>query len=87
MCVASTCSSTWLEPGPISAYSWPGEGDTLYRALVERAAAESARRWTAAIGSKAEPMLWRLLRIGSAPYFVLGASAKGFTRYRIATMM
>ena len=30
-------------------------------------------------------MLWRLLRIGSAPYFVLGASPKGFTRFRIAT--
>ena len=30
-------------------------------------------------------MLWRLLRIGSAPYFVLGASSRGFTRYRIAT--
>jgi hypothetical protein len=65
--------------------AWPGDGDALYRALVDRAAAESARRWKAAIGAKAEQMLWRLLRIGSAPYFVLGASPKGFTRYRIAT--
>jgi hypothetical protein len=65
--------------------AWPGEGDGLYRALVERVANESARRWTTAIGTKAEPMLWRLLRIVSAPYFVLGASSKGFTRYRIAT--
>jgi hypothetical protein len=30
-------------------------------------------------------MLWRLLRIGSAPYFVLGASSSGFVRLRIAT--
>ncbi len=30
-------------------------------------------------------MLWRLLRIGSAPYFVLGASPRGFLRLRIAT--
>ena len=30
-------------------------------------------------------MLWRLLRIGSAPYFVLGASPSGFLRLRIAT--
>jgi len=65
--------------------AWPGDGDALYRALVDRAAAESARRWTAAIGPKGEQMLWRLLRIGSAPYFVLGASSRGFTRYRIAT--
>ncbi len=30
-------------------------------------------------------MLWRLLRIGSAPYFVLGASASSSLRLRIAT--
>ncbi len=65
--------------------AWPGDGDALYAALVDRVAAESARRWRAAIGAKAEPMLWRLLRIGSAPYFVLGASSKGFMRFRIAT--
>jgi hypothetical protein len=64
---------------------WPGEGDECYAALVSQVASESARRWRAAIDSKAEPMLWRLLRIGSAPYFVLGASPKGFTRFRIAT--
>ena len=64
---------------------WPGAGDALYAELVERVAAESALRWRAAIDSKAEAMLWRLLRIGSAPYFVLGASAKGFMRLRIAT--
>jgi len=65
--------------------AWPGNGDALYAALVERVARDSARRWRAAIDSKAEAMLWRLLRIGSAPYFVLGASPKGFTRFRIAT--
>jgi len=65
--------------------AWPDDGDALYRALVDRVAEESAARWRAAIGTKAEPMLWRLLRIGSAPYFVLGASSKGFTRFRIAT--
>jgi hypothetical protein len=30
-------------------------------------------------------MLWRLLRIGSAPYFVLGSSPGGPLRLRIAT--
>jgi hypothetical protein len=30
-------------------------------------------------------MLWRLLRIGSAPYFVLGSSPRGSLRLRIAT--
>lgn len=65
--------------------AWPGDGDARYAALVARVATESARRWRRAIDSKAESMLWRLLRIGSAPYFVLGASSKGFMRLRIAT--
>ncbi|HTK17609.1 MAG TPA: hypothetical protein VL769_14540 [Acidimicrobiia bacterium] len=65
--------------------AWPGDGDALYAALVERVAAASAHRWRDAIGAKREAMLWRLLRIGSAPYFVLGASANGFMRLRIAT--
>ena len=64
---------------------WPGAGDRLYAALVEQVAAASAHRWREAIGTTREAMLWRLLRIGSAPYFVLGASAKGFMRLRIAT--
>ena len=65
--------------------AWPGDGERLYAALVARVAEASAHRWRAAIGAQQEAMLWRLLRIGSAPYFVLGASAKGFMRLRIAT--
>ena len=65
--------------------TWPGNGDKHYAALVEQVAAASTQRWRAAIGANREAMLWRLLRIGSAPYFVLGASAKGFMRLRIAT--
>jgi hypothetical protein len=64
---------------------WPGNGDRLYAALVEQVAVASTHRWRAAIGANREAMLWRLLRIGSAPYFVLGASANGFMRLRIAT--
>ena len=36
-------------------------------------------------GGTGEAMLWRLLRIGSAPYFVLGSSAERSLRLRIAT--
>jgi hypothetical protein len=64
---------------------WPADAPARYRALVARVAAESARRWRMAVDDAAEAMLWRLLRIGSAPYFVLGASARGFFRLRIAT--
>jgi hypothetical protein len=65
--------------------SWPGDGDALYAALVERVALASAQRWRGSIGTASESVLWRLLRIGSAPYFVLGASTNGFMRLRIAT--
>src|SRR4051794_14035919 len=64
---------------------WPGDTVALYETLVARVADESATRWRAAIGNDGESMLWRLLRIGSAPYFVLGAAASGFLRLRIAT--
>jgi hypothetical protein len=65
---------------------WPQGAAERYAALVERTAVASAQRWQDAIHrAAAEPMLWRLLRIGSAPYFVLGASPRGFLRLRIAT--
>jgi hypothetical protein len=64
---------------------WPGDTVEQYEALVARVAAASADRWRSAIGTDAEAMLWRLLRIGSAPYFVLGAAPGGFLRLRIAT--
>ena len=66
--------------------TWPSaEAADRYRELVTRVAEESARRWAAALGNRSEAMLWRLLRIGSAPYFVLGAAPSGFLRLRIAT--
>lgn len=64
---------------------WPGDTVRLYEALVARVSDASAARWRTAIGADAEAMLWRLLRIGSAPYFVLGAASSGFLRLRIAT--
>ncbi len=64
---------------------WPADTVQQYEALVARVADASAQRWRTAIGADAESMLWRLLRIGSAPYFVLGAAASGFLRLRIAT--
>jgi hypothetical protein len=65
--------------------SWPTEAEESYAALVERTAVESAARWRAALKGHGEAMLWRLLRVGSAPYFVLGVSGSGFVRLRIAT--
>ena len=36
-------------------------------------------------GGRGEAMFWRLLRMGSAPYFVLGSSSTRSLRLRIAT--
>jgi hypothetical protein len=72
----------WLRPG------WPAGAKDLYAALSEEVARASVRRWEAAMderGGTGEAMLWRLLRVGSAPYFVLGSSADRSLRLRIAT--
>jgi hypothetical protein len=73
----------WLRPG------WPAEAKPLYTALSSAVARASVRRWEAAVdaggGRGGEAMLWRLLRIGSAPYFVLGSSSARSLRLRIAT--
>jgi hypothetical protein len=72
----------WLRTG------WPDGAKELYAALSDDVARASARRWAATLdgaGSQGEAMIWRLLRIGSAPYFVLGSSAERSLRLRIAT--
>jgi len=67
---------------------WPGDAKAAYEALSDDVAKASVARWLAAlsVGTNAgEAMLWRLLRMGSAPYFVLGSSAARSLRLRIAT--
>jgi hypothetical protein len=72
----------WLKAG------WPGEARAAYQHLADRVSFVSAQRWERAMderGGRGEAMLWRLLRMGSAPYFVLGSSATRSLRLRIAT--
>ena len=72
----------WLRSG------WPPRAKALYEELSRAVARASVRRWEAAMdvaGGTGETMLWRLLRMGSAPYFVLGSSAARSLRLRIAT--
>jgi hypothetical protein len=64
---------------------WPDDAHEQYRILASTVATASADRWNDAVRDAKEAMLWRLLRIGSAPYFVLGASNDGFLRLRIGT--
>lgn len=65
-------------------------GDALaaYRAFVPVVAEASNRRWNGELRTKGarEQMVWRLLRLQSAPYFVLGESAEGHAlAYRVGT--
>jgi hypothetical protein len=63
------------------------EMNACYKALAERVSIESARIWKSNLPTAAdrEKMLWRLLRLQAAPYFLLGQSSAGNTRFRIAT--
>ncbi|HEX3946772.1 MAG TPA: hypothetical protein VHW47_03665, partial [Acidimicrobiales bacterium] len=70
-----------LKPG------WPDGGDDAYAALAAAVSGATAARWSANLSStgQREAMLWRLLRMGSAPYFVLGGFGGSPLRLRIAT--
>ncbi len=66
------------------------ESRAAYVDLCRAVSHASARRWTEQLESSGiarETMLWRLLRIGSAPYFVLGHDRRSGlpARYRIAS--
>lgn len=58
-----------------------------YAELASTVAAVSAQRWGASLITSAQKraMLWRLLRLGAAPYFVLGTGAGENLRLRVAT--
>jgi hypothetical protein len=58
-----------------------------WRTLCTAVAHESAARWRAAADSdrKRVRLLWRLCRIGDAPYFVLGTDRRRSLRLRVAS--
>lgn len=65
---------------------WPAEAVEPYRRLCLAVSTATAERWAAQLTTRnREAVLWRLLRIGSAPYFVLGTSPTGPMRLRIDT--
>ncbi len=67
--------------------SYPSDAQEAYRRFCDAVATASAQRWrTNSEGSAAQQrLLWRLLRIGNAPYFLLGADARRPLRLRIAS--
>jgi hypothetical protein len=65
---------------------WPEAAGEPYRRLCTSVSEATAERWSARITPRnREALLWRLLRVGSAPYFVLGTSPEGPMRLRIDT--
>jgi hypothetical protein len=68
--------------------AWPPELTSPYRDFVNAVSVATAHRWKDNLSdkTKAEEMLWRLLRFQPAPYFVLGASSDGTPlRFRVGT--
>ncbi|MGO9557876.1 MAG: hypothetical protein ACLPQS_01315 [Acidimicrobiales bacterium] len=70
----------------VLAGGWPPGAEVAYERLCEAVSTATAREWSARITpANGEAVLWRLLRIGSVPYFVLGSSRRGSMRLRIDT--
>jgi hypothetical protein len=66
---------------------YPPAARHAYRELCREVSARSAERWAANAASvqAQERLAWRLLRIGNAPYFVLGADPRRPLRLRVAS--
>jgi hypothetical protein len=66
---------------------YPEAARTAYRNLCAEVSARSAERWSANAATPAdkERLAWRLLRIGNASYFLLGADPHRPLRLRVAS--
>ena len=85
MCDLSPADRTRLQQR-LGKGRWAPELRPAALAFSTAVAEASAERWQKALAdADPERVLWRLLRIGAAPYFVLGASPEGSLRLRIGT--
>jgi hypothetical protein len=73
--------------GMLRVRTLPEELQPHWAALCTTVSNESARRWNASLPTKRDRLriLWRLLRIGDAPYFILGAGDGEQLRLRVAS--
>lgn len=67
--------------------AYPATAQEAYRALCRDVSVRSSERWAAnaATPSDRQRLVWRLLRIGNAPYFLLGADPRQPLRLRVAS--
>lgn len=66
---------------------WPSALVARWTEFSLAVATASSQRWLAQLptSERREEMLWRLLRLSPAPYFILGASGPAYMRLRIGT--
>ena len=66
---------------------WPPPAEEPYESLCRVVSIASAERWRRAAATRGaqEALLWRLLRLASAPYFVVGTHQHDTIRLRIDT--
>lgn len=66
---------------------WSPDCARRYAELCAEVSQRSAKRWAARLSSRRDrrSILWRMLRIGSAPYFVLGTGGPAPLRLRVLT--
>lgn len=66
---------------------WPAACQPAWMDLVGAVSERTAERWSAALRTADDRVrqLWRLLRIGPVPYYVLGVGAGGPIRLRVLT--
>jgi hypothetical protein len=70
----------------LTARDYPPAARDAYRRLCAAVSTRSAERWSERLAAiDPERMVWRLLRIGNAPYFLLGAHGTTSVRLRIDT--
>lgn len=69
------------------AAGWPDGVNAVHEEFVAAVALATARLWNQQASSpqKKESLLWRMLRMGSAPYYVLGSTLALPLRIRVAT--
>ena len=66
--------------------TWPDGTQDEHRDFCRAVSTETARIWNASLRpSDREAMLWRLLRSGSAPYYVLGSDGRHAMQLRVDT--
>ena len=71
----------------IRSREWPEPLQERYRAMADRCSTRTAELWNAALATSAkrEQTAWWLLRLGPAPYFLLGDSVRAPLRIRVDT--